>query len=257
MDDENIATCQDCDKHLISKIKSAQCSNCKVIFCKNHSRLGTKRQIICRKCYKCLLKKEIAKDYLAAGKYLSNALSVAREQEAVAKLDLGKKNETRKRLIIQLQTINDKHIETINTIENNINCTQNSNQYLENAAFSLKFVLSDLQQRVVEKKSEVILTLNALDALFKEKLQLNYEIETIAKMIQTHHNKKQLFIHYTKLPIFCCASCLEKVKLSFSNQVPKRRNRHKPPKKNLRKIDKSSIQSLPNPDSNACVCSIY
>ena len=257
MNNEKYKICPFCDKELTAEIKKAKCSRCKIFFCEKHSKIGPKRNIICRRCFKSMLKKKASKEYISTVKELSGELVCIREQQSTEILRLEQKTESVKRLEIQLKSMKIQHIEAIDNIKNQIKITQNSNKCLEQAAKTLKIAFSDIKQCEIQKKAEMALTLNSLELLFKEKIQLNHEIQVILNLIRSHSYKKQLFINNTKLNVLCCNICHSKLKNMFKKLFLGRLKKgYTFPIKSIRKPEKSGVKLCQADNTEACNCII-
>ncbi|OMJ65603.1 hypothetical protein SteCoe_37927 [Stentor coeruleus] len=248
--------CPDCGKNFAKVEKVCQCTMCEKVFCENHSKSGLKKEIMCRDCFKILIRKKMIKDYGPIAIKLDKELRVLNCSKASSRLQLEKKRDAHKRLKSQLESLKSQHLEKIQALKVNVSNILSSNFSQQNAALCLEKALKDIQECVKLKKSEFILILSTLDKLVQEKTALNYEVYNLDKLIEYLRMSEKDNIPFIRLKKFCCLNCYKKLKDNFRKHYASNLFRNSAIAESI-KNDRHNAKSLGKYNTDACNCSIH
>ncbi|OMJ86391.1 hypothetical protein SteCoe_12118 [Stentor coeruleus] len=248
-------SCPDCGKNFAKVEKVCECTMCQKMFCENHSKLGSRKEVLCRGCFRILLRKKMIKDYGPVAIKLDKDLRILKANKTTSRLQLEKKRNTHKRLKSQLESLKSQHLEKIQALKDNISNTISSNLSLQNAVVCLEKALKDIQECVKLKKSEFILTLSTLDKLVQEKTALSHEVHNLDKLIEYLKMNSKNNIPAIRLKRFCCLNCYKKLKDKFRKHYASNSFGNSVIAESIKR-DKYSVKSLPNYRGDACNCSI-
>lgn len=249
-------SCPDCGKNFANVENTCQCAMCQKVFCENHSKSGSRKEVLCRDCFKILIRKKMIKDYGPVAIKLDKELRILKANKTSSRLQLEKKRNTHKRLKSQLESLKSQHLEKIRTLKANISNAISSNSSLQNATMCLEKALKDIQECVKLKKSEFILTLNTLDKLVQEKTALSHEVYNLDKLIEYLKTNRKTYVPILRLKRFCCLNCYKKLKDKFRKHYASGLFGTSLITESIKK-DKHSVKSLPSYNTDACNCSIY
>jgi hypothetical protein len=208
------SSCPICGMNFSFLSKKFECTDCKLIVCKDHA-LTRSSSLICEQCEKNQIKLELFPDALFQIKTLKAELSHLEKEKKKYRLELSTKNDMVSRLERQMRSSTEIHSEKMSILQTKI--SQEADKLL-----SEEKLLKYLEQSLSESKNNEVNMVKKLNvemqALYKARATAEEaSLAQIGLIKELDKINKELrgLVPLHRLSIFICADCKAIIKHKF------------------------------------------